>query len=136
MKLKKYHIYKVKHLQENGNEYYMVYLGLYPGHKEYNGQVITQQWSSGEQCTNTSLKRLRGRIFRFKNMTPGSIPLNPQSVNNEHSLEVLGEIPLSSIKMTSAELYGTTAIYYTNGIQTSAYLKPKKDYTKMRVLNQ
>jgi len=116
MVLRKYSIYKVEHLTEGG-QLYMVYLG-------------NNQFGLGKPCTESSLITLKHDIVKKKAYPQyDSLYLKPKAFNGyPDSVKVLGCVPLKSIKNKPQ----TTGFYFGSA---PAMPKPKKDYSKMRVLN-
>lgn len=116
MVLRKYSIYKVKHLVEGG-ELYMIYLG-------------NNQFGRGKGCLTESLSSLKRHIL-FKKNDPNYVSewLVPKAFNQyPEKVEVLGLVPLKSIKLTAQTDFGFGLSPYMS--------KPKKDYSKMRILNR
>lgn len=143
IKLKKYHLYKVFHKKEQA-EYSMFYLGKSKTPLTKDGVEYYQLWGMGAGIGVGNLKMMRRAHYKYHKKVPSfdsDIHLTPYNRNNEHTIDVLEEIPLSSIKMPLWELKGTpeniavgSANPYANSFK-SAFVKPKKDYSKMRVIN-
>jgi hypothetical protein len=117
MVLRKYSIYKVKHLVEGGY-LYMIYLG-------------NNQFGLGKGCTTESLSSLKRHVL-FKKNDPNYVSewIVPKAFNQyPEKVEVLGLVPLKSIKLTAQTEFNF-------GNTPSFSLKPKKDYSKMRILNR
>ena len=111
MILRKYSIYKVKHLIEGGN-LYMIYLG-------------NNQFGLGKACSPSALVALKKELLKKKTFPDyESLWTKPKEFNSyPDKVEVLELVPLKSIKLGFGH--------------ASAFMPamPKKDYSKMRVLN-
>ena len=116
MKLRKYSIYKVKHLDEGG-ELYMIYLG-------------NNQFGLGQACSPSALIILKKELLKKKSFPDyESLWAKPKEFNSyPDKVEVLELVPLKSIKLG----FGYTSAFMP---ATMPVAKPKKDYSKMRVLN-
>lgn len=115
MKLRKYSIFKVKHLIEGGN-CYMIYLG-------------NNQFGLGRECSPSSLVALKKELLKKKTFPDyESHWVKPKEFNSyPDKVEVLELVPLKSIKLG----FGHTSAF----MPAMPVAKPKKDYSKMRVLN-
>lgn len=92
----------------------MVYLG-------------NNQFGLGKSCTESALSNFKNDILK-KKASPQyeSLYLKPKAFNSyPNSVKVLGCVPLKSIKLVKNPewMFETTVA------------KPKKDYSKMRILN-
>ena len=115
MILRKYSIYKVKHLVEGG-ELYMIYLG-------------NNQFGLGQACSPSALIILKKELLKKKSFPDyESLWAKPKEFNSyPDTVDVLELVPLKSIKLG----FGHTSAFMPAG----PVAKPKKDYSKMRVLN-
>lgn len=88
------------------------------------------QFSRGKQCTAEGLSSLKRHVL-FKKNDPNYVSewIVPKAFNQyPEKVEVLGLVPLKSIKLTAQTDFGFGLSSYIS--------KPKKDYSKMRILNR
>lgn len=114
MKLRKYSIYKVKHLVE-GSFLYMIYLG-------------NNQFSRGKECVKENASFFKREVLKAKsNPLYVSSWLIPREFNSfPDKVDVLECLPFKSIKLVNNPEW----------MYATAVAKPKKDYSKMRILNR
>lgn len=115
MILRKYSIYKVKHLIEGG-DLYMIYLG-------------NNQFGLGKACSPSALVTLKKELLKKKTFPDyESLWTKPKEFNSfPDKVDVLECLPLKSIKLIPNQDWAFTT--------ATVVAKPKKDYSKMRVLN-
>lgn len=92
------------------------------------------QFGLGKSCTETALITLKNDIIKKKAYSQyDSLYLKPKGFNDyPQNVEVLGCVPLKNIKNKVHWSDNTTSTF---GL--SPYVsKPKKDYSKMRILNR
>jgi hypothetical protein len=118
MQLRKYSIYKVEHLVEGGH-FYMIYLG-------------NNQFGLGKTCSTSALLSLKKDVLKKKaNPAYDSLYTKTKSFNNyPQQVKVLGCVPLKSINV-KLSFQDEWSVSYS-----AAVAKPKKDYSKMRILNR